>query len=217
MTGKHVIPWATLAVLWPVLWSDGATATVPEIERLAFTIHRNGDKIGDRVVDIRRTGDRVVVETTLEIAIKIAFVTVYRRSGLKREVWKNGVLIEYRGELNDDGEQSRVHARANGTKLITERPGGRTISALGTMVATYWNPATVEQKRLLHAVTGRIVPVSVARLGEEQVKTATGRVPARRYRMNGKLARDLWYDRRGNLVAMRHKARDGSIIDYRRK
>lgn len=194
-----------------------AAPSVPDDNRLEFTIFRDGDPIGSHRLAFHRRGDRLTVDIRVEIAVRVAFITIYRRTERKREVWRNGVLVRYEARSDDDGEESSVSAWVIDGRLMADGPEGRRTVPVGTIASTYWNVRTVEQARLLDSATGEVLRVSVADLGEEPVETIDGPVTARRYRVTGDLKRDLWYDRDGVWTAMRMEASDGSTIEYKRK
>ena len=209
-----------LILLGLILVMPSVEALSKSIERkpLSYGIFRNGDEIGSARTTFRREGDRLVVETAIKIVVKIAFVSVYRQEELKREYWRNGVMVEYTADLDKNGEKVSVRAKQNGVSLETQGPAGRTKAPIGLIPSTYWNSDTVRQTRLLDSTTGAVVNVTVSPNGSERIKTGNGAVQARRYRMTGDLDRELWYDESGALVALKFtESSGGSTIEYRRK
>jgi len=64
------------------------------------------------------------------------------------------------------------------------------------MTFAYWNPAILEQSRLLNTQDGRFMPIQVAALGEETLAVAGTPVAAERFRLEAEDLRiDLWYAR----------------------
>ena len=183
---------------------------------LSYGIYRNDEQIGSSRVTFSRDGDRLMVETVIEIVVKVAYIPVYRQNELKREFWRNGVMVAYTADLDRNGTKSAVRAKANGTTLEAEGPAGKTKAPLGLMPSTYWSGDTVRQTKLLDSTTGAVANVAVTALGMGRAKTAKGEVDAKYYRMTGDLVRELWYDTTGALVALRFKESGGSVIEYRR-
>ena len=78
----------------------------------------------------------------------------------------------------------------------------------------HWNPAVVEQVRVLNTLTGKINNVQIKAQNKESVLTENGTIEATRYAYSGDLETEVWYDDAGRWVKMRFKARDGSTINY---
>ena len=202
--------------LFLAFWPAAAWAADAARDPLSYGIYRNDEQIGSSRVTFSRDGDRLVVETVIEIVVKVAYIPVYRQNEQKREFWRNGIMVAYTADLDRNGTKSAVRARANGTTLVAEGPAGKTKAPLGLMPSTYWSGDTVRQTKLLDSTTGAVANVSVAALGTGRAKTAKGEVEAKYYRMTGDLVRELWYDTTGALVALRFKESGGSVIEYRR-
>lgn len=217
-TARHLI---AVPLLWTAFTCGTAAApptSIPQGDRLEFSILRNGERIGSRTVEFTRKGDRLEVLTRVEIVVKFMAIPVYKRTERKRELWRKGVLIEYDDYSDDHGKKSTVRARREAGKLISQGSAGTTETrGKDIMPSTYWNIATVNRTRLLDSTTGAIVHVKVQPVGEEDVAVGASHVQARRYRMTGDLERELWYDENGVWVRMISTASDGSKVEYRRQ
>ena len=81
---------------------------------LTFTVMRNGDEIGTHEIEITSRGDRMEVEIETEVAVKLAFITVYNFDHEGHEVWQGGRLVSYESRTDDDGTEKSLRARAAG-------------------------------------------------------------------------------------------------------
>ena len=80
----------------------------------------------------------------------------------------------------------------------------------GALTTTY----TASQGFLLNAQKGTRERITVAAGGRENVRTLSGVIAATRYRYDGDVRMDQWFDDRGRWVRSRFVVFDGSTIDY---
>jgi hypothetical protein len=202
-----------LAVAFWVVAASAGAAQIPE-QPLDFTVIRNGDPVGKHLVTFRRTDDGVAVEVRTNVAVKMAFITVYRFEHQGSELWRGDRLVSLRSTTNDDGTRHRLRVLENGSKLQIEGDGASSIADTPVIPASLWNPALVSEPHLLNTLDGRLISVSTRDLGEEDVSVRGRPAKARHYAVHGELERELWYDALGTLVRVRFKGRDGSDILY---
>lgn len=199
-----------------LLVAPGARADiVPENGVLDFTVVRDGTDIGTHRLTFRQNGNRIEMDIATRIAVKIAFVTVYRFEHDGHEVWENGKLVEMRTKTHDDGTDHmlQVVRGADGNYQVTA--DGKSFSADGSLVpASLWNPEFIRTGKLMNSILGTPLKIAVAYKGEEQVDVHGRKVKAKHYSMTGDFARELWYDDHWVLVHMELKGKDGSPVTY---
>ena len=105
-----------LAALWAGTASLPAlSAMVPSNGTLNFTVLREGDDVGTHRIDFRQNGDALEVDIETRIAVKFAFITVFRFEHDGHEVWRDNKLVSMETETHDDGEDHTLVATANGS------------------------------------------------------------------------------------------------------
>ncbi len=199
--------------LFPLLLGAAFDPPVPQSGSLEFDIIRDGDKIGAHRFVFRRRGDVLTVETTVDVAVKFAFITVYRFRKTSRETWRDGRVIAYQAETDDNGTDIRLRVESGPEGMIVHGPKGRDVAPPGTMISGYWNQATMGQHHLIDSEDGTVVPIKVEGVGPAEITIGGFRVRTRYYRITGELARELWYGTDGLLVRMRSIGSDGSVIE----
>jgi len=206
---------ATALVALSIMIADPAFAAGADLPdgAIRFKVVRDGDEIGSHVLSVSHQGGDLVIDIEVRIAVKIAFVTVYRYEQTRREVWRDGRLVEFESATNDDGKKAAVKGRSTGDSLAVEGPKGTVNVAADIIPNSYWNSETVRRTALLSTFDGSLLDIMVTDMGEETVNTAAGPVPARRYKLTGDLERELWYDGTGRWVHMR-TTRDDTPVDW---
>lgn len=189
-----------------------ATA-IPPSGTLVFDVSRGGDPMGEHVLEFRQHGDRIEVTVTIEFAVSIAFITVFRYTHRNREIWENGRLISLDSSTDDDGDAFFVRAERSDAGLEVDGSSGRFTAPAETLSATYWRAETIDQQRLLDTQYGRLADVRSRRLTEQVIEAAQRQVVADRYRTEGDLDLDVWYSPAGQWVKLAFEAR-GATVDY---
>jgi len=188
---------------------------VPSSGALDFTVLREGEDVGTYQIHFQRNGDALDVDVKTRIAVKIAFITVFRYEHDAHEVWRGDKLVSMETKTNDDGEDHSLVATANGNGELKIVGDGKELTAKGSMIpASLWNATFLETKELLNSQVGTALAIDVAFKGEEPITVKGKSIRAKHYSMTGALERELWYDSDWVLVKMAFKGRDGSDIQY---
>lgn len=184
--------------------------------KYTFAIMSGDMPVGTHVSQFSREGEDTIVETTIEAGMKLLFVKVFEYRHRSREVWREGRLIAFDSETIDDGNRMFVTARATPEGLRVDSSSGSYVAPLGTMVGSLWNPATLNQKQLIHVENGRLEKIRIVPVGTEIVSTPDGRrLEANRYRLAGSVDIDLWYAVPERTLAKLRFTIRGHDIEYR--
>lgn len=184
---------------------------------LQFTINRGDSSIGQHSVQLSQDGATWIATISVEIAVSIGPVVVYRYKLAAKETWQDDRFVAFESETNDDGARLWVRARREAGGVVVETSGAaRAVLAADAIPMTHWNRQCMRAP-LFAAKDGAPARPKVQPRGEEAVTLGNGRaIKADRYTLTGDIALDDWYDQAGSWAAMRTVGRDGSIISYRR-
>jgi len=80
---------------------------------------------------------------------------------------------------------------------------------------SYWHGAFLRGEKI-DTQGGKLLATRLTRVGEEQVPVAGRTVTATRWRIEGDLELDIWYDAAGTWSRLRFERSDGSVILYTR-
>lgn len=207
---------AAAATLAAVIITAGATQA--QAETLNYTVLRDGKTIGTHAVTIDQNGFETNVSVETDIAVKVLFVTAYKFKHTSQEKWANGQLMSIRSTTDDDGTPKVLSAQTeNGAITVDSTVKGherRQKADAGTLPASLWNPATVQQNALLNTLDGQVMNIQVQDLGAETVDVGGASLNAQHYALSGELTRDLWFDDAGRLVRMRFPDKTNTEIVY---
>ena len=189
------------------------TAALPPARQIAFAILSGDDPIGHHSVTFERRGEDLVVDIDIGIEVRFAFLTLFRYQHENREVWRNGQLVSLDTTTDDDGTPYSVKARATPDGLWVDGAEGSFLAPKEVIPTSYWNPATIEQTRLLDTQRGGLLEVTIQPSGEDAVTVGSAVVPVRKYAVSGDLNLDVWYTPRGEWTKIAFEAR-GTTINY---
>jgi hypothetical protein len=204
---------AGLVILALAVAVPGAEAADLKDGTLSFKVFREGDQIGTHTVTARREGGDLVLDIAVDIKVKVAFITAYRYEQTRREVWRDGRLIAFESDTNDDGKKAKTSGKLEGDMLVVTGPGGTQKVRPDIIPNSWWNPELAKQSELLSTFDSTVLKVKIEDAGEESVDTAAGPVKARRYVLTGEAEREVWYDAEGRWVHMR-TGRGGTPVDW---
>lgn len=214
ITRRAALAAGAAAVLAP---SAGAVAGSRD---LGFAVYRKGGKIGEHAFRFapHATGaSRVTSE--LDLAVKLAFVTVYRYRQVGEEEWDGDLLLRTRIETDDDGEATRVTARADGGRLRVAGPVGDYALPMGAMTDLgFWHQRVTRQAVLIDSQNGELVPVAITPGPLEPVEAGGATIDARRFALVASRGRagTVWFDADGLLARALIDTR-GERLEYRRR
>jgi hypothetical protein len=195
--------------------SFGAQAA-PTAGSVDFAVMRNGERIGTTTLSVERDGAQTVSRLATHIAVKLAFVTVYRFDQHETERWAGDRLIALHSRTDDNGTVHTVAARRDGDVLAVEADGRVSRLDAATIPASPWNPAIVSRTTALNPKDGTLTPVSVIDYGEERVVVDGRPTLAHHYSIRTSFPQDVWYDRNQRLIKVELHGSDGSTIRYQR-
>jgi len=191
--------------------------TVPPPGLLRFDVLRNASRIGEHVVRLTQSGNTLRADISVEMAVGIGPITVFRYTHSVREEWHDGRFRWMESKTNDNGTQHHVIAErsADGVPVRVGGSGAAVLPA-GTIPLTHWNLECMRSP-LFNPQTGLPLNMSVRRRALETVELGGGRVlRAQRYSLVGETTMDTWYDDAEVWTALQSAGRDGSMISYRR-
>ncbi len=194
--------------------SMALAAALPAVPALAaagsrrMDLYRADDRIGEKVLTVRRNGNVVDVTTRTRIDVRLLGVTVYAYSLDASERWSDGRLVTLDARSNDNGSAEFARATREGDALRVE---GSKFSGLvpgNPATTSYWSPAFLERRTWISTQDGRPMNVSARRQGSVSYPSASGAVSAARWTVGGDLTGlELFFDGAGEWVGTTFPAR----------
>jgi hypothetical protein len=213
---RRLLGLAAVAAAMPLMGSSlfgRARAAVPP--DMHFRALRDGSHIGGHRIKFRIDGDRLVVETQVDIAIKALMFTVFRFRHRSEEIWQAGRLVSVDSSTDDDGKLLRISggAVAGGFRIVGA--DGPFLAAASLMTSnTLWDRRIVLENRMLDAQHGGEIGLVTKQMADALVDTPRGPVRASCYHMiTPNYAGHLFYDDNDRWVKALLELK-GEVIEY---
>lgn len=185
MTRRQLLGLATAAAAIPLFGPLRSVRADTVAHRdLRFRVLRHGSPIGEHRVKFRPDGNRLTIETHVQIAVQVLFFTAFRFTHEAEEVWRSDRLVSLKSATDDNGTVLQVSgdAVADGFRIIGEDGPFLASGHLLTSNA-FWDSRIVRENRLIDVQRGGEIGLVTKRLADEQVDTPQGPVRASRHHM----------------------------------
>jgi hypothetical protein len=192
-------------------WSVPVLACAPAKQDLYRIEHELFGDIGRQVLTFSCRGDQLVVDTRVNVAVRMLFFTIYRHEAHYREVWQGDRLVRFESHTDDNGRTSDVLARAAGNRMVIDGPTGQSEAPLTVVPNHPWNHQVIDRRVLLDTIDGRVLQVAVTDAGEKPIQVDGRRIVARKYLVSGDPEQELWYDESGVWVKWRMQHERGAV------
>jgi hypothetical protein len=182
---------------------------------VTFKVFRKGTDIGTHRIAISPTADGFTVDINIELAVKLAMITVFYYRQTARDTWRGGRLVAADYRTDDDGNVSELTVRESGGRLRIDGAAGSAEAPLGTMTdLAFWNERIVDAPQLVDSQTGEVGVMKTRGQARERIVVRGRDVEAIRYTVAGSEGRGgkVWYAD-GQWVKASFVTR-GEALDY---
>lgn len=190
----------------------------PPSQDWTFQVALDGRPIGLHRFSWRAADDGVGTLTSeADFAVRLLGLELYRYRHQATERWRGGCLRELEAQTDDGGKRSRVRAQIQGEVLRISEPPPARDEAPCLMSYAYWQPALLQQSRLLNPQTGQVDAVRIERADDRRIAWRGGTVEAAGWRIVGPVqAVDLWYAAKGGgWIGLDAEVAGGRRLQYR--
>lgn len=184
-------------------------------KKIQFDVIRDGKIVGQHTTHFQVQADKLVIETQMNLKIKVFSISIYSFNYEATEIWKNDLMTNLDVTVLDNSERKIINAFSVTDGFSIKGPAGD-FKISGPIISTnHWNVNVLKERRVLNTITGAVNQVQITNKGRERVSVKKGHLIATRYDYTGDLTNtSAWYDNEGRWVKLRFIARDGSTINY---
>ena len=205
----------TAAVAGPCL--AGLAATAAAEDPMVFDVLRDGSKIGEHRLVFERENSTLKVSVETDMAVKFAFLTVFRYEHKRIERWHGDELESLAGMTNDDGTEYEISiVRKEGHYSRTVNGTEEELSG-PVAIDSWWSKDRLSAGKLFSADSDSVYRVRSDLMGKETIEASGGQVEAEHYKLSGELDRDLWYGPTGELLKVQYQNAAGETFEFIRR
>lgn len=210
ITGAGLLAGAALAPAAPLPAVDGVPAPI------GFTVNRDGTPIGTQRLTFHTEsgpgGERLIVDSTIDVKVRAAFVTLYRYTFTGRETWQGGKLVAMDTATDDDGTKFTVHVRAGPAGLKVDATDAHYVAPADTIPDSYWPADTVKRRRFIDIETGKLVDMISTPAGHRTISAAGKPVEVSVYKLRGIVTGEVGYAPDGTWTLLDVVTRGSDIV-----
>lgn len=191
--------------------ADGKTGA----QQWNFSVALDGKRIGSHRFSLQTDGTQRTLLSEASFNVRFLGFSAYTYQHKATERWRGDCLTALTSTTNDDGKALSVQARQTDDGFQVSAAKQQSVKGC-VMSYAYWNPAMLEQTRLLNAQTGAIDTVQISNGGSGTVDVRGQPVTATRWRIQGpEQPIDLWVSPQGNWVGLDASVSGGRKLTYR--
>lgn len=198
-----------LALLIVALTTPAAAQQV-----LEYTVkHPIYGDIGTYTNVIETTADGIVVTSRLEVTVKLIGLVAHRELSLRREQWRAGRLVAFRGTTEKNGERYELRGEARDGGFVMQTPQGSYVAPADVLPSNPWSIDMLRSGPLLSTRDGTLMTARVTN-GPSETVTRNGRPEQlRRFDIESNKREFVWIDSQGVPIAFRTEE-GGSPVDF---
>lgn len=183
-----------------------------------FRVFLDDKEIGTHRFDLVDRGSERQLTSQARMSVKILFVTAYTYDHHDVEHWSGDCVSRLSSKTDDNGKKHHVDVQRRDQETIVQTQNGT--QRLGDCVMTfaYWNPAMLQQTRLLNSQDGEYIDVKITDAGADSIAVRGVKTAARRFELRSKkLSIDLWYSPQDEWLALESVTERGQKLIYKLK
>ena len=197
---------------------------IPEDGKVKFDIIRKNKVIGSHEIKFTENDDGLLVETNINIEVKILFITAYKFFHQSKEIWvgDNFLKIDAYSDFEDDREYFIEGYDENDLFLASGMDGQLELDK-NILPSNFWNIDVLKEKEIFDTQKGIARTIEVEDLGYENININGKEIKCKKFILNASSnPKDkapfpeytLWYAENNELMKFqfKDKIRDNKII-----
>jgi len=197
--------------------------TVPKDNKASFDVIRKNKIIGSVETVFTKDNKKLILETIVDINLKILFIPAYKFFQKTTEIWKNNEFIEFEGYTDfEEDREYFIKGKDTENNFVATGMDGEIITQLNILPLNYWNKEILRQEKIFDTQKGIVRDISVKKLDNEKIIINNIEILAEKYILNAsKNPKDLgpfpeytiWYGKNDELIKFQFKnPKDKKII-----
>lgn len=197
----HFARWVLGAL---VVFITGFGAYAGDVEVRDFINKIDGKPAGETHMTFKRQDDgSLSLACQADVKVTKLGLTLYHYSYRGNEIWKDGKLVRFQSNTDDNGKKFTVSATAERDGIHVSVNKEERVTRVDWLASYAQLPDAEARKRtlaIMDADSGKIVTGAMRYLGTQQVTVAGKNQNCFHYRITGPLVVEAWYDAQERLV-----------------
>ena len=201
---------------------------IPEDGKVKFDIIRKNKVIGSHEIKFTENDDGLLVETNINIEVKILFITAYKFFHQSKEIWENGNFIKINGHSDfEDEREYFIEGEVTDDFFVATGMDGELKLNKNLIPSNFWNQDVMYQNEIFDTQKGIVRKLDVEEIGMETIIINNTKIDCIKFILNAtKHPKDkkifpeytLWYSKNKELMKFKFRStKDNKIIEIIRK
>jgi hypothetical protein len=211
MTNLRII----IFIIITLLCFDIHSFPIPKNGEVKFDVMRKNKVIGSHEITFAENNDVLLVETNIDIEVKVLFISAYTFSHQSTETWINGnfTKIVAHSDFEDEREYF-IKGQDNNDSFLASGMDGKLELDKNILPSNFWNIDVLKQKEIFDTQKGVVRTIEVEDLGYEIIKVNKKNIKCNKFTFNASSnPKDkgpfpeytLWYDENDELMKFQFK------------
>ena len=180
-----------------------------------FQVFLDDKEIGQHDFLLQKQDDGLLLQSEANFEYRLLFVKLYGYQHQATETWSGNCLTGMQSTTDDNGNPFQVSGELQSGQFIVRGAAGVNELPPCSMSFAYWNPAFLQQERLINIQNGELVDIQVSDPEPEQLLVRGELRDAYRYQLRaGEMNIELWYSDNNEWLALESDARGGRRLRY---
>ena len=183
---------------------------IPDNNKASFDIIRKNKIIGNIITTFNKKNDKLIIETILNIEVKVLFIPAYKFYQRSKETWLNDQFIEFDGYTDfEDDREYFVTGKLLDNGFLISGMDGKKIVKKNIFPLNYWDINILNQEEVFDTQKGIIRKINTEKLPNEIIIIDNIEIKTKKFKLNAsKNPKDLgpfpeytlWYSEDNELI-----------------
>ena len=201
---------------------------IPENKKAVFDVIRKNKIIGEHKILFSENNGNLIIETNIDIEVKILFIKAYEFFHKSKEIWQDGSFIKIDGYSDfEDEREYFILGEVKDDFLFASGMDGELKLDQNIIPSNFWNIDVMYQDEIFDTQKGIVRKLSVKDVGNEIILINNKKIDCTKFILNAtRHPKDkdlfpeytLWYSKNKELMKFKFKStKDNKIIQIIRK
>ena len=188
---------------------------IPKNVEVKFDVISKNKIIGSHDIKFIEKNDVLLVETNIDIEVKVLFITAYEFAHQSTETWVSGdfTKIVAHSDFEDEREYF-IKGQDNNDSFLASGMDGKLELDKNILPSNFWNIDILKEKEIFDTQKGVVRTINVENLGYEEIKVNEKNIKCNKFIFNASTnPKDkgpfpeytLWYNENNELMKFKFK------------
>ena len=215
-------------ILTILLSLNAHSLSVPKNNEVEYDIIRKNKIIGSHKISFTNNDEGLIVETNINIQVKVLLITAYKFSHSSREIWVDGNFVKINAHTDfEDEREYFINGEDKEDSFIAWGMDGEIEMQKNILPSNFWNIKILDEKELFDTQKGIVRKIKVEKLGEEEIEIDGKNYKCKKFTFNASShPKDkgpfpeytLWYSEKNELMKFKFTNwKDKKVVTLVRK